>query len=547
VIPVLSVEQIRQAEAAADAQGFSYAAMMDQAGQAVAARALALIADRPDAKLTVLVGPGNNGGDGLVAARYITQGRQDIQVRCYLMTRRDESDPVFQAAQEAGLFMAYVKDDDGRVLRHMVASADLVIDAIFGIGARAPIRNAAAKILRGTRQALNERTTARRPGLMIDPTSGGQIARPPKQIVLAVDCPSGLDCDTGEIDALTLYADETVTFIAAKPGLFESPGMAAVGRLYIAPLDMPEGVDVLKNPSHTLLDNDTVRSMLPERHPNSNKGSYGKVLVAAGSADYSGAAGLAAHSAYRGGAGLVGIATTRQVIAALAAHILEAVWLVLPDHEGAISAQAVDLLQEAIQNYDVLLLGPGLGRAETTAAFVESLLAGLQELEQMTQPALVIDADGLNILTGLDDWPARLPSQTILTPHPGEMARLCGTDTQTILADRRRYALEKAAEWNTILVLKGAHTLVASPDGALVTSPFKEDALATAGTGDVLAGLISGMLGQGIKPFQAAQIAVYLHGLAGRLAAQQLGSARGVIAPDVASALPAAFKAVEEG
>jgi ADP-dependent NAD(P)H-hydrate dehydratase / NAD(P)H-hydrate epimerase len=365
--------------------------------------------------------------------------------------------------------------------------------------------------------------------------------------VLAVDCPSGLDCDTGEIDALTLYADETVTFIAAKPGLFESPGMAAVGRLYIAPLDMPEGVDVLKNPSHTLLDNDTVRSMLPERHPNSNKGSYGKVLVAAGSADYSGAAGLAAHSAYRGGAGLVGIATTRQVIAALAAHILEAVWLVLPDHEGAISAQAVDLLQEAIQNYDVLLLGPGLGRAETTAAFVESLLAGLQELEQMTQPALVIDADGLNILTGLDDWPARLPSQTILTPHPGEMARLCGTDTQTILADRRRYALEKAAEWNTILVLKGAHTLVASPDGALVTSPFKEDALATAGTGDVLAGLISGMLGQGIKPFQAAQIAVYLHGLAGRLAAQQLGSARGVIAPDVASALPAAFKAVEEG
>lgn len=566
MIPVLTVEEIRQVEAAADSAGYAYARMMEHAGSAVADRALALITDRQQPKITVLVGSGNNGGDGLVAGRIIAQQRTDSQVRFYLVTKREENDPVFEPILQGGLFVAYAEDDhDNRVLRNMVASADIVLDAIFGIGARLPIKDDALKVLRGARQALNERKQARQERFTaISPTSPAQIEAPPRQYVIAVDCPSGLDCDTGELDKNTLIADETVTFIAAKPGLLTFPGAAAVGKLYIARLEMPEGIALLEKPSQILLEHDAVNNWMPERPADAHKGTFGKVMVVAGSINYTGAAALCAKSAYRSGAGLVTVAAPAPVVATLAAHLLEATWLLLAHDMGVISESAASSLKKELDGYSVLLLGPGLGKENTTREMLQTLLApraaqskrslgfGIsgadtneESAETRALPPMVIDADGLNLLTEIDQWWALLPAGTVLTPHPGEMARLCGMETADVQANRQKLAVEKSAEWKVVLVLKGANTIVASPDGTIAYSPFKTDALATAGTGDVLAGLIAGLMAQGSPAFDAARAGTYLHGLAGEMAARQIGSGRGVIASDVLEALPLAMAAIE--
>jgi NAD(P)H-hydrate epimerase len=564
VIKILGIEATRQVEAAADAAGYSYAAMMESAGQAVAERALALIADRPQPKITILVGSGNNGGDGLVAGRLIAQANPQIQVRFYLLTRREESDAMFAAALEAGLFMAYAEDDhDNRVLRNMVASADVIIDALFGIRARLPIKDAALKILRGAKQALDERAAVQRNHFMsIDPTAPGQVEHPPKQYILAVDCPSGLNCDTGEIDKNALGADETITFIAAKPGLLTFPGAAAVGRLRVAPLEMPEGIEVLEKASSILLDGDTVQHLLPARPADAHKGTFGKVMIVAGSINYTGAPALAAKGVYRSGAGLVTVGAPAPVIGSLSAHILEATWLLLAHDLGVLTEPAASTIREELKNCKALLIGPGLGQEETTRNMLRALLApkvaqakrtigfGLSSEEDKTKsddtslPPLVIDADGLNLLSQLENWWTLLPKNTILTPHPGEMARLCGTETTEVQSKRLELAKSKAKAWKVVLILKGANTIIAAPDGKLAYSPFKTDALATAGTGDVLAGLTAGLLAQGLTAFDAAQVAVYLHGLAGVLSAEKSATGRSVIASDVLDALPAAFATI---
>lgn len=567
MITILDIAAIRETEAGADSAGYSYASMMDDAGRAAAECALSLLRGRSEPKVTILVGTGNNGGDGLVTGRYLMQLQPDAQVRFYLLTKRD--DDLFTQVQEAGGFIAFAEDDhDNRVLRNMVASADLVIDALFGIGARLPIKGEAAKILRGANQALNERASARRPQIALDPTTGGQVERPPQTYVLAIDCPSGLDCDTGEIDKNALHADETITFIAAKPGLFAFPGAAAVGRLYVAPLNMPENIEPLSG-LHTLLDNEAVRNLLPQRPPDGHKGTYGKAMIVAGSINYTGAAGLAARAAYRSGAGLVTVGGPGPVISTLAAQMLETTWLLLPHDLGVIGSKAASVIHEELATYDALLVGPGLGRESITRDMLRDLLGQKNSAQKRpigfgmvspdsdgqetvsdsasTLPSLVLDADGLNLLAELPDWSALLPPETILTPHPGEMARLCGMETADVQKNRLALATEKAAEWKVILVFKGAHTVVAAPDGRAALSPFKTDALSKAGTGDILAGLIVGLLAQGLKPFDAAQVAVYLHGLAGIIAAQHERSGRSVLAGDVADQIGAAFNAIESG
>lgn len=545
MIKILTVEQTRQAEASADAGGYAYASMMDDAGRAVALRAAELLEDRPAAKVTILVGAGNNGGDGLVAGRALAMTLPDAQVRLYLLTRRDDSDTVYRAAVDAGLFIAYADDDsDGRVLRHMVASADLVIDALFGIGVRLPLKDAPARLLRTARQAINERANARRDAVLIDSTRGGQVERPPKTYVLAVDCPSGVNCDTGEIDALTLPADETITFIAAKRGLLTFPAAAAVGRLLVAPLNFPDdlAVPARDNSQHSLLDLDTVRQWLPPRPLDGHKGTFGRALIVGGSSNYYGAVGLSARAAYASGVGLTAVAAPAHVIQVLAPTLLEAIWTPLPDHEGAITPDALPLLTQEAAHSESMLIGPGMGRADTTRDFVTALL-------DHALPPLVIDADGLTVLSTFDQWPSRLPEETILTPHPGEMARLCGVSLES-LKQRERITLaqEKAAEWRCIVVLKGAHTVIAAPDGRVAVSPFKNPALAKGGTGDVLAGLIAGLRAQKINAFEAACVGVYVHGLAGEIAASgAMSSARSVLAGDVADYIADALGRVEMG
>jgi NAD(P)H-hydrate epimerase len=568
-LKVLTIDETRHAEAAADAAGYGYAAMMQAAGRAVADRALVLIEDRPDARVTVIVGSGNNGGDGLVAGRLIAEARPDAQVRFYLQTRRTEDDDVFAPVLAAGMFTAYQEDDrDGRALRHMVASADLVIDALYGIGVRLPIKGDGQKILRNTRQALNERARARRAGRLNNPTQPGQIERAPRTYVLAVDCPSGVHCDSGAVDANALLADETVTFIAAKPGLLTFPAAGHVGDLYVASLEFPEDAEpeAVKQSPHVLLDNDSVVDLLPPRPVDGHKNTFGRALIVGGSANYIGAPAMAGLAAYRSGAGLVTIAAPSNVIGGNAAAFMEATWLYLPHDMGAIAADAVKTLIEEMAQYRALAVGPGMGLDPKTRDFLKALLtlkqtphkrpigfnpaaalADAAEDPVSALPPLVIDADGLNLLAQIDDWPALLPAGTIITPHPGEMARLCGLSADNYKTlNTRALALEKAQAWSAVVVLKGAHTVIAAPDGRSATSPFKTTALATAGTGDILTGLIAGLLAQGLTAFDAAQVGVYIHGRAGVTATAFYGrNERSVTARDVLEALPFALDEIE--
>ena len=534
-IPVFSVAQIREIEAQADALGYSYETMMQDAGRAIAERAAIMLEGIEGPRVTMLAGKGNNGGDGLVAAAELTSLLPGIQVRAYLLDRR-EGDPLVETAQERGVFLSYAEDDhDGRVVKHMTASADLIIDALFGIGMRLPIRDTAQRVMRYVRQSINERSSARRARPQLDATASGQIQRPPKQHVLAVDCPSGIDCDSGAADSVAIRADTTVTFIAAKPGLLTFPASGLAGQLFVAPLNIPEGLNLEKLAKTGITDNETARDLLPPRPLDGHKGTFGRVLITAGSDEMPGAAGLAARAAYRAGAGLVEVATTPAAMRVLQTHLLEAVWTVR-DLSGS---------QERLADAKALVIGPGLGVSDEATALTREMLRHVRD--HYAQLPVLIDADALNALSAGTDWPVLLPAHAILTPHPGEMARLTGLSTEDVQKDRLSLATKSAAEWRTILVLKGAHTIVTAPDRRAAIAPFKSDALAKGGTGDVLAGMIGAFCAQGLKPYDAAILGVYVHGLAGLIAAEKTSYAAGVLASDVADAIPAALGRIWAG
>jgi NAD(P)H-hydrate epimerase len=534
MLPILNVNQIRNREAVADSSGLPYAEMMQRAGRALAARTLTYLSAIDQPRVTVLVGAGNNGGDGLVAARVLAQ-ENGVRVRCYLLKARPD-DLLVETARKVGVLVALAADDrDGRVLRNMVASADVVLDALFGIGVKLPLREDAAKVLRQVHAALREQSQpegAQERLILPDQPAPSGWRRP---IVIAVDCPSGLDCDNGQLDVGALPADETVTFISAKPGLFLFPGAAAVGRLSVATLgvSVPLAAEMV---FPMLVDADAARARLPERPVNSSKGTFGKAMVVAGCERYVGAVGLASMSAYRVGAGLVTAVAPAALVAALSGTVAEPTWLPLAG-DGALRA---DTVRQGLPGYTAALIGPGLGTAPEARDLVYGLLGEGRE----ALPPLILDADALNLLSVTPEWWRLLPPETILTPHPGEMGRLCGLTTEAVQADRWGIAARKAAEWQAIVVLKGAHTVIAAPDGRLAVLPFKTDALAKAGTGDVLAGMVVGLRAQGSTAFDAAVAAAYLHGLAGELAAAQVGSRRAVVARNVRDQIGAALRAV---
>jgi NAD(P)H-hydrate epimerase len=520
---VVTVEQMVAAEKAADEGGhISYDAMMENAGQAVADVVAALLPGE-GARVAVLVGPGNNGGDGLVAARLLTE-MTTAEVGAYLLKPRD--DDKFQAAQQAGVFIANAADDQRwRTLRTLVGNADVVVDALLGTGIDLPLRENAAALLKNAAAALEG--PAPEPAL-VWPARPEAPPTPSRAKVVAVDCPSGLNCNTGEADDHTLPADVTVTFAAAKVGHFKQPGAALVGALAVADIDIPERGTPLADVTVTLLDAPTTANMLPPRTDYSHKGTYGRSLIVAGSALYTGAVLLAGQAAYRSGAGLVELAVPEPLQTMLAGAVPEVIWRPLDHNGGHINRHALDATLEAANQADAVLIGPGLGQAQATSDWLHAFLTDFT-----TDAPLVLDADALNLLAASEGWPDLLPEGSIITPHPGEMGRLAGLSVSQVQADRLSHAQRFAAEWGVVLVLKGAHTLVAHPDGRVSLNPFATDALAVAGTGDVLAGCITGLVGQGATPFDAAAAGVYVHGAAGLHAAREAHGGRGVLASDV--------------
>ena len=325
---------------------------------------------------------------------------------------------------------------------------------------------------------------------------------PSHPIVVAVDLPSGLNPDTGALDPAALPANLTVTFAFPKVGHYAFPGAGAVGELVVADIGIPREWASTRDLPLNVATPEEIRMRLPARPRDSNKGTFGKALLACGSLEFTGAPRLAARAAGRVGAGLVTLATPRTIYPIVSANLDEATYLPLPDAAGAWSPRAIKPLLKHAQEYEALLVGCGFGRAESTRQFVARLVGIGQTARQVGArntmpllPSVVIDADALNALADIEDWwmHARFGAPPILTPHPGEMARLVGSTVRAVQEDRVAIASRYAHEWNAIVVLKGAFTVIAQPDGNATLIPFATPALATAGTGDVLAGAIVGL------------------------------------------------------
>lgn len=536
-IKVFSVAEMVAAEKAADAAGHSYARMMETAGRRVA-EAIMQRHDVTEQQVLVLVGPGNNGGDGLVAGRFLAEA--GAAVTFYLFKPRDPAtDENLAQVEELGLEVVLAEHDQRfRVLRHRLRTADLVIDALLGTGVARPIGGSLAALMEQVGAGLAENNvTAISPLLlsvasppeMPDEDGRGAVRRWP--VVIAVDCPSGLNCDTGEIDPLAFPADLTVTFAGPKRGHFRFPGAAACGELVVADIDIDPALPAVATVPVELATPALARATLPRRPADGHKGTFGTALIVAGSIRYWGAPALAARGAFRSGAGLVGLAVPQRLRPALAGQFPEAIYAAVTDTD-TLGVATANLILGALKEYNAILVGPGLGEA---ASFMAAFLEGLREpADGGSTPRLVIDADGLNMLAAMDDWPARLPPNCILTPHPGEMARLCGLSLATVKdGDRVELARERAAAWGQVVVLKGAYTVIAAPDGRATLLPFANPVLAVGGSGDVLAGVIAGLLAQGVAPYPAAVLGGYLHGAAGQMASDYWGNA-GLLAGELA-------------
>jgi NAD(P)H-hydrate epimerase len=332
--------------------------------------------------------------------------------------------------------------------------------------------------------------------------------------------------------------------------------------LLVAPIGIPADLPQLQEVDTELITLIDIANRLPKRRPDSHKGSFGRAMVIAGSVNYAGAAYLAGAAAYRAGAGLVRMAVPQIIYPIVASQLPEAVWTLLPHDMGVINSDGVGIVTQELAGIDALLLGPGLGRDKETANFVRGLFMADHSTRKghigfasptnkvplnaygIVPQSMVIDADGLNLLSEIEHWPELIPPETVLTPHVGEMARLCGLEPDAILADRIGIARSRAQDWRCVVVLKGAYTVIAGIDGRVAVAPFSTDALATAGTGDVLAGCILGMRAQGSNAFDAATIGVFLHGLAGTIAGKTKTN-RATIASDVLNSLPDAIRSVE--
>ena len=529
---IVTAAQMRALEAAAVAAGVSEHDLMAAAGLAAAQEAWVALGAVAGGEALVICGDGHNGGDGLVAARHLAEW--GAQVHVYLLRARPDDDPErdleWGALLAAGVRATTVAGDPGfAFLERQLSGAAIVLDALFGTGStprERPIEGDAAEILRRLRAARE--------------------AEPPVRLI-ALDLPSGVDADTGFADPLTVAADTTVTFGFAKTGLYATPGHGLAGEIIVAEIGLPaSAAEALPYEELRLRD---VRDRLPVRPVEGHKGTFGTVVIAAGSRRFPGAARLAAEAAARSGAGLVTLAAP-EAIQPLLTALADATHEPLPaadDAHGTLDARSAHTLLRTLRtgHAHALLVGPGLDLTPHTEAFVAHLLAGLDAVDGLR--GLVLDADALNALAGIPEWYARLDARRllrILTPHPAEMARLAATDVEAVQADRLHAALAYAARSASVVVLKGACTIVAHPDGRARLSGIATSALAHAGSGDVLAGLIAGFVAQGLEAFDAASAGVAVHAECGRLAERRFGAAS-TLASDLLRLLPEVRRTVD--
>ena len=508
---VLNAEQTRNLEKNAVRSGISYLQLMENAG-AAAARFIKKRFPVDQKHIVVLCGKGNNGGDGFAAARHLAELGAKVIV---VLT---EGQPGTEIAQEmfeklSGTTVKTVNYlETPEIIAPMLSSADYIVDAIYGIGFHGSVP-----------EYLHP--------LFI-------VVKSCTATVISLDIPSGVICDTGGIEGKCIRANYTVSFTTLKNAHLLQPGKTYCGQVAVVPVGITAAMVNRQPTTLEVTEQNVARAMVKPRKPESNKGSYGRLLCVCGSVGMAGAAVLSAKAAIRCGAGLVNVALPSAIYPIVASQVVEPVYTLL-NHlpNGSLSGESERNLLSFLSRSTACLIGCGLGKSAASVALVTKLLA-------TAKCPLVIDADGINIIAEHIDILKTAKGPVIMTPHPGEMARLLKTNVADVQAHRLEYARSFAAEHNVTMVLKGAGTIAVSPEGKAFLNITGNPGMAKAGSGDVLAGMIASFVAQGVQPLTAAAGCVYLHGMAGDRCAQRLSKCA-MLPSDMIEKLPELFLEIE--
>ena len=507
---VANAEKIRRADKITiEGYGIPGVVLMENASQGVARVCLKELEGIKEPSVLVIAGKGNNGGDGYAAARLL----KNNGVKCGIVVLGDLKDIKGDAkinldvAHKIGIPIT----NDISDIDEKIKNADIVLDAIFGTGFAGQAREPHATIIE-------------------------KINKLAKKVV-SVDIPSGVNADNGHTDGSCVMADVTVTFALPKLGNLLYPGAENTGRLEVIDISIPEQViDTLRIDTNYLTEEEA-KALLPKRTPRSNKGTYGKLLILAGSEKMPGAAFLAGKSAYRTGVGLVysGVPYHRRKV--FQQLLPEAICIPLDDYEGTVYDESYDGIADIIDDMTAIAVGPGLGNGKYVKDFVERVLRN-------AKVPVIIDADGLNAISKNPDVLRKTSRTPVITPHPGEMSRLTGLTVKEILADPLECARKFAINYNAITVLKDARTIIAHPDGRVYINLTGNNAMAKGGSGDVLTGIISALVAEGMDSYSAACLGCYIHGKAGDMAAEDIGH-YGVLARDLCEYTAKVLKSME--
>jgi len=515
---ILTAEQMRRIDERTERDhGIRSETLMDNAGREIATALIRRYPDLAERRILILCGKGNNGGDGITAARHLKS--QGIAARTVLLGRGSELKGAaawaFEKARAEGVTVEEVVEDlEWSAVRRWLPEHDLIVDALLGTGTR----GAATGRIREAIEAIN--------------AAGCDVA--------SVDIPSGLCGSEPSVPGPCVEADLTVSLAALKIAHVFPPACRHAGDVLVSEIGIPGPAFEAEKVDLHWMDAAAAAALIPPRDPTSHKGDYGHVLILAGSRGKSGASVLMARSCLRSGAGLVTVAAPASAQPMIAAGVPEAMTEPLPETaRGTIAREALPLLEELIAARDVLAAGPGLGTDPETAAVIRDLVGA-------TRKPMILDADALNILAA-DPADRRFPAgPAILTPHPGEAARLLGTSAREIQSDRLSAARRIAREWRCTVLLKGYRSLTGAMDGRVRVNSTGNAGMATGGSGDVLSGIIGAWLAQGLAPFDAAALSAFVHGLAGDLAARDLGEIS-LTAGDIVEYLPRAYLALIGG
>lgn len=515
-VKVVTAKEMRLIDTKAiEEYGIPAVVLMENAGLEVTRKIVDLLGDVQGRKICIFAGKGNNGGDGFVVARHLSN--RGAKVKVFLVVPRAEvrGDALIQLHILERMkidVMEVVTERDWDKVKLAITFADCLVDALVGVGFQGVLEGALAILV--------------------------ELMNQSQKLIVSIDIASGIDADNGQVRGAAVQATHTVTCGLPKVGSMLYPGAAYSGAVHIADIGLPLGLLTEVPVRQQLIIPPLVRQLLVKRAADVHKGQCGRVSVVAGSPGMTGAAALTSLAALKTGAGLVTLAAGCSLQPVLATKLTEVMTQALPEVEtGIIGPAALPELLAASEAAAVLAVGPGLGRHEATAALVKELV------RQSTRP-LVLDADALYALNGHTALLATHQAPLVVTPHVGEMARLVGMSAEEVNEDRLYIARQAAAEWQCVVVLKGARTIVAFPDGEAYVNTSGNAGMATAGSGDVLTGAIAGLMAQGMSAPAAAVVGVYLHGLAGDITAK--AGMIGMTAGDILNALPAAIQGISE-